>query len=344
MVIGVCGLGYTGSGAVVDLLKEYKDIQVQDGEEFTIAYRPDGLEDLAYHLNNPTRYMSCDAAIYRFKKFINKTFRPRANWGCNVSKQINELTDNYINTLTQVKWRGFWGFDIYNSSKIEYLLKWSICYRICKYYEKIFHKIYRGFLYREMHLSVLPENFYSITQEYVSNILSLLGYDDTGIVVLNQAFSGDNPQKSFKFFKNPKAICVDKDPRDLYLLCKEEVTLEATWTPTENVDDFINYYQIMRQNYSKIKNDNDVLLIRFEDLIYEYDKTVEVIERFIGISCKQHIKQKMYFNPDVSINNTQLFRKYPKYAKEISKIEEKLSQYLYPYDKYLPIEKFDKAF
>ena len=38
--------------------------------------------------------------------------------------------------------------------------------------------------------------------------------------------------------------------------------------------------------------------------------------------------------PDVSINNTQLWNKYPEYDKDIKIIESELSEYLYPFEDY----------
>ena len=50
MIIGVCGFCSTGSSAVSDYLKEFKENQVLDMLEFTLAYIPDGLGDLEYIL------------------------------------------------------------------------------------------------------------------------------------------------------------------------------------------------------------------------------------------------------------------------------------------------------
>ncbi len=67
------GYGYTGSGAVIDLFKEYDDMQVNDDFEFTLTYWPDSIEDLEFHLmKNPARFFNSDMAINRFKRFIRK--------------------------------------------------------------------------------------------------------------------------------------------------------------------------------------------------------------------------------------------------------------------------------
>ena len=73
--------------------------------------------------------------------------------------------------------------------------------------------------------------------------------------------------------------------------------------------------------------------VRFEDLIYDYDKKVSEIANFLGFKDSDHINKKSRFNPDISIKNTQLFRKND-YKDEIKIIEEKLSNYLYdfPYE------------
>ena len=39
-------------------------------------------------------------------------------------------------------------------------------------------------------------------------------------LVLDQPFSGNNPQASFPYFENPRAVVVDRDPRDYYLFVK----------------------------------------------------------------------------------------------------------------------------
>ena len=93
MIIGVCGLGYTGSGAVIDLLKEYSGLQVEDKDEFGLVFRPDGLQDLCYQVTHPRRYMSSDMAIHRFIRLYRHTFRPRAGWGKDYSEQAEAYLD-----------------------------------------------------------------------------------------------------------------------------------------------------------------------------------------------------------------------------------------------------------
>ena len=91
-------------------------------------------------------------------------------------------------------------------------------------------------------------------------------------------------------------------------------------------------------------NSDCVLHVRFEDLIYEYEETVKKIETFTGYS--DHILKRKFFDPDVSINNTQIFNN-PSYKSDIElirKIEVALPEYLYDFANYKPLDSYKKAF
>jgi hypothetical protein len=330
MIIGVCGLGYTGSAAVLDLLSEYDNIQIQKGTELSISYRPDGLEDLAYNLTNPRRFTSSDIAIYRFRERIHNFFRGNPKWwGIQSFKPIYERTDLLINALSQIIWDGYWTFDLQHLSYTKSLM-FRINNKLYRYLPNLASSIERKLFYRQMYLSINPINLYNICQEYTSDLFSLLGFDPNNMIVSDQLFSGDNPLSSFPFYKNPKAIVVDKDPRDLYVLCKFVVKHDCAWTPTDNVETFIEYYRLIREKLYSI-NDKNVLLLKFEDLIYNYDSTKKTIEDFLCLSESDHVRVKSHFNPNKSIVNTQLYKRYPVSDSEIKKIEMQLSEYIFDY-------------
>ncbi|MEI3251455.1 MAG: hypothetical protein V8R79_01410 [Candidatus Gastranaerophilaceae bacterium] len=78
---------------------------------------------------------------------------------------------------------------------------------------------------------------------------------------------------------------------------------------------------------------NKVLRINFEDLIYNYDTKIKEITKFLGFKESDHINKKTRFIPEMSIKNTQLFRK-EEYREECKVIEKELKKYLYefPYE------------
>ncbi len=344
MIVGLCGFGYTGSGAVYDLLKEYTGLKIAKDYEISFLYRPDGLQDLQYHLMHPVRFFSSDYALLRFNNIIKSFFNVHPElWGLKSYKPIYELTEKYLDSLVDVKWQGWWSHDICNMNGFSLLL-YRLLNKITSPFPSLNIRMQRSLYYRDMYLSVKPESFLITTQKYLEDLFLILGYDiDKETVVLNQPFSADNPSASYAFFKAAKAIVVDKDPRDLYIMLKRESFRDCAWTPTEKVEDFVNYYKLLRRNYTDINREHD-LLIKFEDLVYEYDKSVTAIEKYIGVDSNTHINPKKFFNPKKSINNTQLFRKYPEMGKDIDYIEKKLDEYLFDYDKYPQLKEFGKSF
>lgn len=334
MIVGVCGYGYTGSGAVLDLLKEYSECNVFDDFEFSIAYIPDGLKDLEYHLMiQPNRFMSSDIAVSRFIKYIEGRTRGKNNdlqQGTNGT--FKKFSIDYINSIVQMSWRGYWNYDFFVGG----FLKRNIGFRffqnrVLRPIERITKKKHCFIPHRNMYFSVAPDDFYRITKEYINNVIkNVVGYDaNKSVNVLNQPFPANCPEKCFCFFDNPKAIIVNRDPRDLFLFCKNVVMSNAAWIPTDKVEDFVVFYRKMREIVGEKKN---TMFIDFEDLIYDYDNTVKKIEEFLCI-C-DHTSPQSQFRPAVSVNNTQLFTRTTEYLAEIKYIENELECYLYDFSRF----------
>ncbi len=349
MIIGVCGFAVTGSSAVSDLLAEFEDNKIIDEMEFVLPYYPDGLEDLDFHLNCQfSKYASSAVAIERFRRMVYVYLVPVCRDKKKKEKLI-ALTEDFLKEITQVKWRGYGAADFalncsrfYKSGnvmlKVDNLIKKHVIKRV----DKKLGKNIDIYPVHNMEFSVNPENFDEEAKRYVRQILELLGAVDGKNIVLDQPFTGNDPVKSFKFFDNPKAIVVDRDPRDVYLFVKKFLLHVARQIPTDSVQDFVEYYSRMRNNQKFHTNNPNVLHIRFEDLIYEYDKTVQEIMDFCGL--KTHDCPRSIFEPSMSINNTQMYKKFPECKDDIAYIEKMLPQYLYPFEKYGEVDNTGKMF
>lgn len=338
MIIGICGLGFSGSGAILDLLHEYEDVDGFSKCEMSICYYPDGIEDLDYHLNAcHSRYMTSDAAIYSFEKMIRARFGHNSVRQPVYAKKIMDLTRRYIHDISQIEWKGSWGYRDYSDGPLKMFITCNILQRISLLIHKVSHKNIQLAPLGTMRLSIMPEDFDIKTKRYITDVLKAIGYSDNKErFVVDQLFSGDNPEKSFKYFDDPYAIIVRRDPRDTYLLAKNMVKIHAGWIPTDDVSQFIEYY---RRIYGSIRYSNPkrVLMIQYEDLIYQYNDTVKVIENFCGIHS--HTREKKYFNPEYSIRYTQLIKNYPKTKEAIQQIERELHQYIYQFPKEKEIRK-----
>lgn len=345
MFIGVCGYGATGSSAIVGLLKEYDEFTVCDKAEIQEAFKVDGLQDLEYHLTKKySRHISGDAAIKRFKEsikyyktpMVKKTIPP---------KEYIRISNEYIDSLVQGSWYGIDNID-YNTGHPFYNFI-VLLYKkfVFPKYERITGHSFDHWPARKMYLSIQPENFYEKTCQYTDALIKAVSGENNKPVVFDQVFEGNNPENCFPFFRDPRAIIVDRDPRDLWLVAKyaTRASGEARFMPREDVKVFVEYYRRLRM-YQKKEDSQSLLFIQFEDAIYNYEETTNKIEKFL--KCSNHKYKKKYFKPEKSINNTQLFNnpKYSHCSEEIKYIEKELPEYLFDFDKYPKLTSFEKTF
>lgn len=330
MIIGACGYGATGSSVICDLLQEYNDVQVFDTFESWWSYRVDGLEDLEYHLmKHYSKGESCDAAIRRFLRRSKCYMVPFIHKPCN-GKKFYDLSKQFIDEITQFNFLGCYTADVCTG----YLIRDIFAFASKKILiPHVLEKIAGRHVYlwpcSKKYFSVDPDNFYDSARMYTLGVLKAMGADLTKPICLDQPFSGNNPEDSFKFYEDPYAIVMDRDPRDLYLASKFTKDPNFKFLPTDDVNDFIVNYRSIRKHKS---NSERVLYIRFEDMIYNYDNCVNEIEHFLKI--KNHNRKKEIFDPARSINNTQLFRLHPEEKANIEIISNALPEFLYDFDKY----------
>lgn len=335
MVLGVCGFGYSGSGAVLDWLKDYPEVLVSDKIEFSFLYKPDGIGDLGNAVcYQPVRYFSSDSAIRRFAQYMK---RIRKSYNQITNGKFELLIDKYLNNVIQIKWKGSTSVHSYQSSTLDYIFRDRIPRKILTLLNHHLNVVFHGSHWpeKEMFFSVLNENdFLKYTKELVANLIeSLDGNKQKDIIVLNQCFCANNPEMSFRYFEDPLAITVTRDPRDTYLLAKRALGYETSFIPKSNIADFIIYYRGLMESRKYRQNNEKVIEVKFEDLIYKPEATFNYLEKIIGLSHID-VKEFKHFKPEVSINNTQLWLKYPQYKKDIASIEKELGEYLYPFDEF----------
>lgn len=339
MILGICGFGYSGSGAILDLLKESSKCEVCDSFEFSMTYKPDGLEDLEWHITQPSRYFSSDSAIRRFiqyKKRIAKRYDQYSNG------QFSRLADEYIKKITTIKWYGSTSVHIYQSSWFEYIFFQMLSRKLRSPFERKLLPI--PFVFPPditmYYSSISSSSFLNYTIDFVSEFIHSIRKTDRDVLVLDQPFSANNPQRTMRFFKLSKAIVVNRDPRDVYLLANKTIGMTANFIPRRDVNLFIEYYKGLMSQVVQNASEDNILRINFEDLIYKNQPTVKSICDFIGVD---DIGNETHFKPEKSINNTQLFLKYKGIEKEIERISTELSDYLYPFDSFQTKPMFNSA-
>lgn len=330
-IITSTGYGGTGSSAITDLLKEFDSGISMGDAEFWFLQDYDGVSDLEYYLVDGNHRSKVSMAISKFIKYI-KTHSTFYNnfFGENFIKYSNE----YINSLVDARFKK--ALSDYEVNSI-FLKLWY--FKICPIMQLGIKKILKQDTFEfspnirliDKYYSIPDKNrFYIETKKYTSKLFSLLDTDNKyKFIAIDQLVPSISTNRYFNYIDNLKVIVVDRDPRDLFLLNETHWNGASYICDTTNVYEYINWYKTMRE-HRKIEEKNDnVVYIMIEELIYEYDKSLECLYKFLGLAKDEHINKRQYFNPDVSKNWTRLWEKYPKYKKEVEIIMEHLNEYCY---------------
>ncbi|MCT8342227.1 sulfotransferase [Photorhabdus kleinii] len=330
-VITCTGYGGTGSSVVSDLLKEFSNVYSFGNFEFRFLQDPHGLRDLdygivqnnnrlttSYHINNYIKYVDflSKSNVYSYERFFNKKFK--------------EITDEYLRNIIDIEWNGFWHQDIIDEKPFG-----KFIYYLERFYQKKIlginegsAKIYSKIFNKNMYYSYPRENFYIETRKYLRNLINASNYDSKEYVIFDQLIPPNDTNHYLKYFDDLKVIIIDRDPRDLYLLNK--CLWDEKWIPTGNIHNYINWFKILREHQKFEQEDSErIFRLSFEDFIYKYDETVQQVCKFCCIESSKHTNKHKYFDPKISINNTNLKIKYPEYNSEISFIEKELAEFCY---------------
>lgn len=349
-VLTTTGFYGTGSSAVTDLIKEYDNVSCKNDNEIRFLHDPDGISDLEYNLiENPNRHNSSHSIkrfmkqmkmldhvgpIKRYNKYFNGSFWP--------------AIEEFYNAIVKCEYPSAWHYDVYDRGTFFYIFS-----RIYSNINAIMHKLFRipidgRALVPKSELAMIPieseTEFLKAANALTSRIVSCLNEQKREFVLLDQFVPPSNIDRYVRYVEGIKVVVLDRDPRDIYLL--EKVVWNGTIAPTEDVVKFCEWYRWTREIYYKKAQSKAALNIKFEDLIYKYDETVEKIEIFFGLSKNHHTKPKQYFNPNVSIKNTQLWNVYPEFSRDIEYIENHLGEYCYdfPNDRSINRNKDDQLF
>lgn len=334
MIISTCSFGSTGSSVVTDYLKEFDSIRVMDRVELSWVGEVDGIIDLDYHLNNPhSRTTDSIYAIERYRMLCESKLPLFERAGVPKEKFEKSVND-FLNAITMASWKWYkpsfapeplwkrWAIRLINKRK--WIFKWQIKNRLQ----------WEGFPYCDVHFSVKPENFEVAVKKHIKEVISAFGALSGESLAFDQLFPGNNPQSCFKYFDDPYAIVVDRDPRDIYVFGKTVLLKGAAGhiMPLNNVKDFVTYYKALRENQPYKEENGRILRLRFEDLVYNYDSATKQLREFLHLG--ENPNPMSIFDPSLSMANTQVWKRYPEYKKDIDYIETELKEYLFDFKGY----------
>ena len=326
--IACVGFHDTGASVIDDLLRECDNVaQGCASTELRILHDPDGISDLEYHLVTDPHRLGSNLAIRRFYNYCKRQARQEEKL---VGNEWIVEVNKYINSLICVRYKGWlWNevefFPL--ETKVRLFLFRAINHLLPKCMRK--QPWYNFLPNQETNYASIPEDEFLIkTKKFVEWICRQINPGNKEFVVLDQFASAHNPANACRYTDNLKVIVVDRDPRDLYI---HDVKILNEHILANDPKNFAKQYRLMRRGILT-DDPQKVLRLHFEDLIYKYEDSIKKVFEFLEIDESiHHVNKKVFFNPAISINGTQLWKRYPEYSKEIEIIETEIGDMLYDY-------------
>ena len=344
--IAVTGYYATGSSAMIDLLAEYSNTQVvpygRKNYEHVPFYIANGLFNLAAILLNGNSPLVSDAAINQFLDSMRKCNDYDFGWFGGYAEMFGDsftkITDDFINSIASE----FPGRNLNHNVKTELSTKSAIIQvlsaikhlkPIKKWQKKVVFDDKKSYF-------AIPteEEFYEAAQKFTSAYLNLFEVkQDCEYRIFDHLVLPQQIEKYKACFgEDVKFIVMERDPRDVYVSNKYMWFKNSKpYFPREPHA----YSDIWRRIVQSPQNSDNVLVVNFENLIYKYDEEVARIEKFLGLAPSAHIYPQKFFNPNVSIDNTQLFKAVEEWGEDMPVIEDELANFLYQY----PYERIPKT-
>lgn len=309
-IISVCGFGYSGSGAVIDLLREYNSIGVlgnvekeatktsNDKNTGEIDYLrvAGGLFDLELNISISNIFLK-DQAIHRFISLVEKSvlYRNSPDFQLLTCDFLDEIVDFYIPNIPG---------PAYNVHLKE------IERTDCIYFMK----------------PLTIEQYRQLSSRYLYSLFNSLHIEGENILAADQLLSdySFDIEHYRQYLPNVKLIYVYRDPRDVFAFARIK---KIDWIPHDNADIFIRWFSLCVGSLTQSKR--DYFTVRYEDLIFDYKDQVKRIEEYIGISSDKHINIKSCFDPSISCKYVGLWRNLDIDKEELEKIERALSSFCY---------------
>ena len=324
-IVCVTGFGHSGSGAVVDLLSEYKGVDVigladkngslrdDSGFEFDFLRATGGLFNIEAQYHDKGWFPMGDA----IRMFLRLIAYMHLEVGGRFNNEFLNATRDFLDKLLLPMSNnvsadggacGYAGRGHLSVLGVEGArLVWGD------------NGVERAFHLRKLSVS----EYRGIAREYISRVLDILTSER--IVVLDQAVTDWTADIGrYRDYLGPlKLIAVYRDPRDSFVTGRH---FKECWLPC-NPKDYAMMVRNWMEPYMRLM-DSDFLIIRFEDLVGNYTEVVSRIERFLGLTSEAHVRAKQAFDPNVSAKNIGIYKTYED-QKSVSVVAQMMPEFIY---------------
>ena len=335
--VAVTGYYGTGSSAVLDFLEEYDNVSLVpiDREtsdyEHVLFYYAGGLFDLCNRLSHGNSIMGSDAAINNFIDAMNRLYYNNFRWYGTYQKMLGDkflaITNEFINSISV-------SFEGRNCNHCVGM-KLSIPMTIKKTISSMIHRQFKdtrayNYVYdnKKVYLSMpTKEELLEAARKYTKAYMDLFPVKRGCEYRIFDHFIWPQQINEFADYldSNLKIIVAQRDVRDIYI--KNKYLLSKPYFPTD-MDAFVDLYpRIVKSNI----NHPNAIIVQFEDMIYKYEEIEKSLEESIGLTPSKHVAKKKLFNPDASIENTQVFECNKKWKEESDFLLKALPEFVYDF-------------
>lgn len=310
-VVSVQGFGYSGSGAVVDLLREYDSTIVVGNVDSEGSVTAENIRCAEVDI------LRLAGGLFEVEKYIgsNNIFQNDA-----LLHRIVAQIENSELYLEYEETRPYF---------YEYLR--NICIVLTNYPQVQFYNTYLDYkgnndIFYLLELTL--HKYRTICRRFLNALFSIIkGNSNASILVLDQ-FVGDvefDTRKYVDYIPNLKMITVYRDPRDVYTFANTD---DIGWLPHNSVDDFVEWYSILTKHYN-LKEAKDYMVVQFEQLIVNYEEVVSNIEDYVGLKDSLHTRKFKNLDPSVSYKNLFIWKQSTIDRDAFEKINKVLMSYCY---------------
>jgi hypothetical protein len=297
----------TGSSAFLDFLSEYSSCSyaLRTEYEHVVFYAPNSLFHLKDVLfGNNSDQFSNDVALNEFLRVMDHYYRNDFGWFGGYKKLIGEsFKKEYLSFVNSISFEqeksfqfGQYKYCLFSPAKAlgQVLLKkkrnvYGLHYVIDKRPCRI--------------LSANEEQFFERAKHFIEFYIDAC-HGKTPNVIFDHLVWLQNLKEWQSYFpSDTKMVYCERDPRDI-LASYRYVFKSADTYPLE-VSAFAKFYKEQRRFLPP--NSENFLTLHFEDLVLNYDKTELELEKFLGLSTRDHQRKFEFFNPKKSIANVGIY-------------------------------------
>ena len=297
-LIAIDGPGFSGSSAVTDLLGEFSNCTSLGGVD--LRENPERGSENCYEVD--------------FFREVNGIYDLERICYTNVGRIRDFAVKSFIKVC----------YDYYNSGI-------SFYDDLFLNQAKLFVKNITDFTIKisDTEVTYVPKNltveeYRKIAQEFLLSFIKNIPSNDYLILDNLMSISRPDIKTLHEYFGDFKLIYVTCDPRDIY--ARARLQPGNDWVPVDPVI-FVKSWNRVPVKYIHT-NDNSLLCVSFDDLCNNYEQTKLKLIDFLNLEVSKHERKLSFFNPEVSIHNTKVWKKLLN-QEPIDYIYSKLKEYCY---------------